>query len=83
MFFTKIARIFAQILFGFSVLRLVTGFMVAFTANDNAAMSARYLGTANSGEAINQGFLWLFAAVALGVMTEISKLLSERSGMVE
>lgn len=80
MFFTKIARVLALVLFGLSVLRLAMGFMVAFTASDNAGMSARYLGTANSGEAINQGFLSLFAAVALGVVAEISKSLASRGG---
>lgn len=52
------------------------GFFVAFTFDTHESMvaaSKRYLATANSGEAINQGMWMLAAGVVFGLLAKIAK----------
>jgi hypothetical protein len=82
MFFTRIGRIFAHLIFWASAFRIAVALIIATTAPDmeaNAAFSRRYLGAATSGEALsNTTFLTLLAGVALGVLCEISARMIKR-----
>jgi hypothetical protein len=58
-----------------SAFRIRLGFLIAFgTPNmtDGIEAARRFLGFANSGEAIDGGMKWLVVAIALGIMAEIS-----------
>ncbi len=71
----KLGLILAWILVFFGGLRTAMGFYVAFafTAEQNAFASGRYLGTINSGEAINQGMVMLVVGVAVGLLVKIAQ----------
>ncbi len=83
MFFTRIGKIIAHLIFWFGLIRVAIASAIAFSASDmdsNAAFSRRYLSTATSGEALsNTLFLCIAAAVALGVLCEISAKLTKAS----
>ncbi|MBD9541732.1 hypothetical protein IB276_20005 [Ensifer sp. ENS04] len=75
MFFTRIGKIIAHLIFWLGLLRVAIGFFVAFGAADmesNRIAASRYLGAVTSGEAINEGMIGVLLAVALGVLCEIS-----------
>lgn len=75
MFFTRIGKVIAHLMFWLATLRVATGFLVAFsteTMDDNRLAARRYLGAATSGEAIDEGMTSILLAVALGVLCEIS-----------
>lgn len=72
MFFTTTARIVAWFMFVLAILRIIMAGSIAIWIDD--PMAARtYLATETTGEAINEACIWLFAALALGVGTEISR----------
>jgi len=71
MFYTKIAKIISAIILFIGITRVAMGFFVAGTDNPQLA-AIRYLGNYTSGEAIDKGFLYIFIAIALGVLVEIS-----------
>lgn len=78
MVFIRLGGLIAWLALIFGVLRAGTGLYVAFTADTPAAlaaMSARYLGSATSGEAIDQGISTLVFGVALGILAQIGKAL--------
>ncbi len=82
MFFTRIGRILAHLIFWSSALRLAIAFGIAFLTPDmesNTFASRRYLAAATSGEAINEAVIYLLLGIALGVLCEIS---SKRIGTV-
>lgn len=75
MFFTRIGKIIAHIIFWAGVFRVGTGFFIAFGTADmesNALASRRYLAAATSGEAINEGGIGILLAVVIGVLCEIN-----------
>lgn len=75
MFFTKVGKVLAYIIFALGVLRVALGLLIAFGAHsmsDNAAAARQYLGASNTGEAINEATIYILVAVALGVLCEIS-----------
>lgn len=76
MFFTLIGKIVAHLIFWFGLIRFSAALLIAFNTPDmetNAAFSRRYLGTATTGEALSGNvFLYIFAAIILGVVCEIS-----------
>ena len=75
MFFTKIGKILAYIGFGLGFLRVATGYWIAFgatNANENLAAARRYLAASGTGEAINEGYIYMLVSVALGILCEIS-----------
>jgi hypothetical protein len=75
MFFTRVGKVLAHLVFWCSVFRILVGVYVLFGAPDLATSMAaqrRYLGSATGGEAIDRGALWVLVAVALGVLCEIS-----------
>jgi len=82
MFFTKIATIIAYFGVVLGVWKVVAGFFIAFSTETlalNMEASKHYLGTSTSGEAINEGCVYLGISITLGVLTEISKSISARN----
>ncbi|MEL7117115.1 MAG: hypothetical protein AAGP08_16290 [Pseudomonadota bacterium] len=78
MFFTRIGTVMAHLVFWLSVTRFAISLFVAFGTEDmeaNRFFANRYLGAANSGEAMNEAAIGLGIAVALGILVEISKSL--------
>ena len=53
------------------ITQIILGVVVINAENPKLA-AARYLGSHTSGEAIDKGFLYIFIAISLGVLTEIS-----------
>jgi hypothetical protein len=75
MFFTRIGKVLAHLIFWFSALRVAMAFLVAFGTPDmesNRAAASRLLGAATSGEVIDKGMMYIFFALVLGVLCEIS-----------
>lgn len=75
MFFTTIGRVLAHLGFWLGTLRVGMGLFLAFGTPDmenNRAAAQRYLGTATSVEAINEGMVAILVSVALGVLCDIS-----------
>ena len=75
MFFIKSGSVIAWILVAAGSVRLAMGFFVAlgFEGDKYIAASKRYLGSTNSGEAIDQGFMLLVAGVVIGLIVKIAK----------
>ena len=76
MFFTRIGLFIAWIIFSFGILRTASGYYVAIafdTQESMIAASKRYLATANSGDAINQGLALLAVSLVIGLLAEIAK----------
>lgn len=73
MFFTSVGRVLAFITVAFGGMRLVAGVVVAINGTPEAA--ARYLGSATSGAAIDQGIMTIGIGIALGILTDISRSL--------
>lgn len=74
MFFTRIGKIIAHLMFWLGLMRVSMGFLVAFGTVDmesNRALAHQYFGTRTSGEAITEGMIAIFLAVALGTLCEI------------
>jgi hypothetical protein len=75
MFFTRIGKVIAHLMFWSSVIHISIAFAGAFsTANmeSNRAFASRYLSATTTGEAINKAELYILLAIALGVLCEIS-----------
>lgn len=75
MFFTRIGKVIAHLIFWLGLLRVAMGLFVAFGTTDvesNRAAASHYLAAATSGEAINEGVMYVLFAVALGVLCEVS-----------
>ena len=77
MFYTKFAKIISAIILFMGITRIILGFVV-INAEDPKLAAARYLGNHTSGEAIDKGFLYLFIAISLGVLAEISTNLYQK-----
>ena len=80
MFFIRLGSIIAWLALLLGAGRLVAGLVVASgsTSEARAAMASRYLGSATSGEAINQGILVVVVAVAFGILVKIARSLTQR-----
>jgi len=77
MFYTNLARIASAIILFLGSTRVLTGFIVA--GSDNPQLGAElFLGRHTSGEAIDQGFLYILIAITLGVLVEISMVLHKK-----
>ena len=81
MFFTKLGRVLAWAMFVFGVFKVALGFAIASIddAQEKASAIARYLGSGTTGHAIDQGQLGIFAAIALGILAEISIAINRKS----
>ncbi|WP_341862472.1 hypothetical protein [Gymnodinialimonas sp. 57CJ19] len=76
MFFTKVGRFVAALLFTVAVAQLLLGFAILFgteSMEDNRYFSQRIAGEATSGAIIDKASLYIFIAIALGIATEISR----------
>ena len=64
----------------FGVMRAGMGFFVASgdDAQSRAFMTARYLGSTTSGEAIDQGLMVALFGLVLGILVKIGRSLSHR-----
>lgn len=71
MSFTSIGRILAFVLIAFGALRLIAGITAAVDGTPETA--ARYLGSATSGQAIDEALWVIGMGIALGVLTDISR----------
>jgi hypothetical protein len=83
MFFTKIGKILAHLMFWLGLLRVAMGFLFALGAPDmesNRAAARHFLSAATTGEAINEGMIAILVGVAFGILAEISARLSADSG---
>jgi hypothetical protein len=82
MFFTRIGKAIAYTGSCLSILRLALAFYVASIPDLEASKVAaqRYLGTANSGEAIDRTLYYLLIAIALGILCEISSKMGRDTG---
>lgn len=75
MFFTRIGKIVAHLMLWLGVFRVGMGFIIAYGTPDmesNRLAARHYLAASTTGDAINQGMISVLAAVALGVLCEIS-----------
>jgi hypothetical protein len=75
MFFTRIGKVFAHLIFWLGLFRVAMGFFVVFGSADmesSRALASNIFGGKTTGQAIDQGFIAVVLAVALGVLCEIS-----------
>lgn len=80
MFFVWTGRVIAHLIFWLGLLRVGMGLLVAFGTADmenNQAAARRYLGAATSGEAINDGMMYVVIGVSLGVLCQIAAKVSK------
>lgn len=76
MFFTRFGTVVAWLLLGLCAFRVGTAIFIINVTNTPEsfrALSERYLGTATTGEAFNQLPPILGFAIAIGILSEISK----------
>ncbi|MCB4761966.1 MAG: hypothetical protein LGB78_09875 [Sulfurovum sp.] len=78
MFYTKTAKIISAIILFMGITRVAMGFLVANSGNPKLA-ATEFLGNHTSGEAIDKGFLYIFIAIVLGVLVEISINIQKRN----
>lgn len=78
MMYTKIASVIAGIVLLVGILSLLTGSFIA-TSDMTEVEAVRYLGNKTTGQMIDRGIYTIIFAVALGVLTEISKSLFNQS----
>lgn len=76
MIFTKAGREIAWLAVAFGGLRIALGFGLA---GGNAEAARLYLGSATTGEAIDQGLMLVVFGIALGILTEISRSVAAKS----
>lgn len=78
MTFTKIGSLLARIIFGLAIFRIISVSVLIFSGNE-ATEIAKLLGTSRTlGEILDQSFLWLFVAVSLGVLVNISNAVTQK-----
>lgn len=75
MFFIRCGSLIAWALVVMGVLRTAMGFFVAFSTSDleMPVAAARYLGTTNSGQAINDGMMLFAGGIVMGLLVQIAK----------
>ena len=81
MFFTRVGAVIAWIGFVLSSFQVVTGLLIALgtpTPEDRQAAARYFFGSANIGEEIDQGFLYLLISVLIGILVEISRALHSK-----
>jgi ABC-type Mn2+/Zn2+ transport system permease subunit len=75
LFFERAGSVIAWIAVVFGAVRVLMGFAIAFMFDleQNAAASRRYLATANSGEAIEDGSAMFLTGIIIGLLVQIAK----------
>ena len=76
MFFTKAGQVIAWLAVVFGGLRIALGFGLA---GGNPAAAQRYLGSATTGDAIDQGLMLVVFGIAIGILTDISRSVAAKS----
>ncbi|AUQ64455.1 hypothetical protein PhaeoP51_03524 [Phaeobacter inhibens] len=79
MIFIWLGKVMSYLMLAGSMFKITFGFYFAITAQDHVAAAQRYLGASTTGEAINQGFLGLLVAVALGLLAQIASGVADLS----
>jgi hypothetical protein len=79
MFFTRVGVVVAWLALLLGASRFAMGMLVAFKLYPAEFEASRYLGSTTPGEAVNQGLLVLLIAIALGILTEISRSLRKNA----
>ncbi|HWJ89037.1 MAG TPA: hypothetical protein VNS12_13290 [Pelagibacterium sp.] len=76
--FLRLGSLIAWLALILGTLRVGIGFFVASIddAESRAAMASRYLGSASSGEAIDQGLVAVVFGVVLGILVKIGRSVS-------
>lgn len=79
--FLRLGSIIASLALMFGTFKIGLGFFVGSVddAEARAGMAARYLGSASSGEAIDQGVTVFVFGVILGILVEIGRSVSRLS----
>jgi hypothetical protein len=75
MLMIKIGKFVAFAGIAIGLMRALAGVVVSVLADDataNAAMSAKFLGAANSDAAIKIGLFYMFIAVGIGLLTAVA-----------
>lgn len=76
MFFARIGLVLAYLGLMLGAYQVAMGLFLALSTETmaaNVAAAQRYIGTTNSGEAIDQGGLYILVSVLLGALCEMSK----------
>lgn len=76
MFFTRVGYVVAWLAFVAGAFSIIMG--IGLAINDDAALTARYLGRKNTGQSIDRGTYTLIFGIALGVLCEIGKHIAAR-----
>ena len=71
MLYTRMAQLMLVIILLLGIMKISLGLIVATSENPKLA-AARFLGSRTSGEMIDKGLLYIFIAITLGVLVEIS-----------
>ena len=80
MFFTKTARVLAFIVLILAVMRIGMAVFVGTAMDSDPEAVRHYLGSSRTtGKIIDTATVWLFVAIALGTLAEISKALQLKS----
>lgn len=75
MVFVRLGRILAWALIILGSIRAGLGALVAFGTSDLASYQAatrRYIGSGTTGEAIDQGLMWVAAGIVVGLLVPIA-----------
>jgi hypothetical protein len=74
MLYTRLGRIVVVLALVIGIWQVVGGFLIAIMTPEDAAATARYFGRFQStGELISRGTYIILFAIALGILTEISR----------
>ena len=80
MFMIRLGSFFAWALIALGGIRVVLGLLIAFGTDpgDNTEAAQILLASANTGEAIDEGFLAILAGIVVGLLTTIAKNTTKR-----
>lgn len=82
----RVGKFLAYVGIAIGLVRALAGVAVSAIADDaaaNAAMSATYLGAANSNEAIKIGLFYMFIAVGIGLLTAVAASIAKSTNKSE
>jgi hypothetical protein len=80
MFFTRIGKVIAHLIFWMGLLTVGIAILVALgtdSLESNRALASLYLNARTSGEAIDKAVMYMAFALALGVLCEISSRMNK------
>jgi hypothetical protein len=80
MFFTRIGKVIAHLIFWIGLVNVGLGILVGFNTDSlesNRAVAKLWLRASTSGEAIDKALMYMAFALALGVLCEISSRMNK------